>query len=336
MIIEVQFESKDIRIEKINSVLNKYGIKNLEEANEICDKLGLDPYKTCEETQPICFENAKWAYVAGAAIAIKKNCTNAADAAEAIGEGLQSFCIPGSVADDRKVGLGHGNLAARLLREETKCFAFLAGHESFAAAEGAIKIAAKADKVRKEPLRCILNGLGKDAAQIISRINGFTYVQTQFDYYTSELKIVREIAYSDGPRAKVRCYGADDVREGVAIMHHEGVDVSITGNSTNPTRFQHPVAGTYKKECIEQGKKYFSVASGGGTGRTLHPDNMAAGPASYGMTDTMGRMHSDAQFAGSSSVPAHVEMMGFLGIGNNPMVGATVAVAVDVATALSK
>ncbi|MDO4368529.1 MAG: GGGtGRT protein [Bacteroidales bacterium] len=336
MIREVQFESQDRRIEKINSVLNKYGIKNLEEANEICDKLGLDPYKTCEETQPICFENAKWAYVAGAAIAIKKNCTNAADAAEAIGEGLQSFCIPGSVADDRKVGLGHGNLAARLLREETKCFAFLAGHESFAAAEGAIKIAAKADKVRKEPLRCILNGLGKDAAQIISRINGFTYVQTQFDYYTSELKIVREIAYSDGPRAKVRCYGADDVREGVAIMHHEGVDVSITGNSTNPTRFQHPVAGTYKKECIEQGKKYFSVASGGGTGRTLHPDNMAAGPASYGMTDTMGRMHSDAQFAGSSSVPAHVEMMGFLGIGNNPMVGATVAVAVDVATALSK
>ena len=336
MIREVQFESQDRRIEKINSVLNKYGIKNLEEANEICDKLGLDPYKTCEETQPICFENANWAYVAGAAIAIKKNCTNAADAAEAIGEGLQSFCIPGSVADDRKVGLGHGNLAARLLREETKCFAFLAGHESFAAAEGAIKIAAKADKVRKEPLRCILNGLGKDAAQIISRINGFTYVQTQFDYYTSELKIVREIAYSDGPRAKVRCYGADDVREGVAIMHHEGVDVSITGNSTNPTRFQHPVAGTYKKECIEQGKKYFSVASGGGTGRTLHPDNMAAGPASYGMTDTMGRMHSDAQFAGSSSVPAHVEMMGFLGIGNNPMVGATVAVAVDVATALSK
>lgn len=336
MIREVQFESQDRRIEKINSVLNKYGIKNLEEANEICDKLGLDPYKTCEETQPICFENAKWAYVAGAAIAIKKNCTNAADAAEAIGEGLQSFCIPGSVADDRKVGLGHGNLAARLLREETKCFAFLAGHESFAAAEGAIKIAAKADKVRKEPLRCILNGLGKDAAQIISRINGFTYVQTQFDYYTSELKIVREIAYSNGPRAKVRCYGADDVREGVAIMHHEGVDVSITGNSTNPTRFQHPVAGTYKKECIEQGKKYFSVASGGGTGRTLHPDNMAAGPASYGMTDTMGRMHSDAQFAGSSSVPAHVEMMGFLGIGNNPMVGATVAVAVDVATALSK
>ena len=336
MIREVQFESQDRRIEKINSVLNKYGIKNLEEANEICDKLGLDPYKTCEETQPICFENAKWAYVAGAAIAIKKNCTNAADAAEAIGEGLQSFCIPGSVADDRKVGLGHGNLAARLLREETKCFAFLAGHESFAAAEGAIKIAAKADKVRKEPLRCILNGLGKDAAQIISRINGFTYVQTEFNYYTSELKIVREIAYSDGPRAKVRCYGADDVREGVAIMHHEGVDVSITGNSTNPTRFQHPVAGTYKKECIEQGKKYFSVASGGGTGRTLHPDNMAAGPASYGMTDTMGRMHSDAQFAGSSSVPAHVEMMGFLGIGNNPMVGATVAVAVDVATALTK
>jgi hypothetical protein len=289
-----------------------------------------------KKIQPICFENAKWAYVVGAAIAIKKNCTNAADAAEAIGLGLQAFCIAGSVAEDRKVGIGHGNLAARLLREETKCFAFLAGHESFAAAEGAIKIAAKADKVRKEPLRCILNGLGKDAAQIISRINGFTYVQTKFDYYTSELKIVKEIPYSKGDRAKVKCYGSDDVREGVAIMHHEGVDVSITGNSTNPTRFQHPVAGTYKKECGEQGKKYFSVASGGGTGRTLHPDNMAAGPASYGMTDTMGRMHSDAQFAGSSSVPAHVEMMGFLGIGNNPMVGATVAVAVDVATALKK
>lgn len=330
------FESYDRRIEKINAALNANGIKDIEEAKAICDKLGINPYKTCEETQPICFENAKWAYVVGAAIAIKKNCTNAAEAAEAIGLGLQSFCIPGSVAEDRKVGIGHGNLAARLLREETKCFAFLAGHESFAAAEGAIKIAAKADKVRKEPLRCILNGLGKDAAQIISRINGFTFVDTQFDYATSELKVVKEIAYSTGARAKVKCYGADDVREGVAIMHKEGVDVSITGNSTNPTRFQHPVAGTYKKECLELGKKYFSVASGGGTGRTLHPDNMAAGPASYGMTDTMGRMHSDAQFAGSSSVPAHVEMMGFLGIGNNPMVGCTVAVAVDVATALAK
>ncbi|KAA6343681.1 hypothetical protein EZS27_008657 [termite gut metagenome] len=330
------FESYDRRIEKISAVLKANKIANIEEAKSICDAAGIDPYKTCEETQPICFENAKWAYVIGAAIAIKKDCKVAADAAEAIGAGLQAFCIPGSVAEDRKVGVGHGNLAARLLREETKCFAFLAGHESFAAAEGAIKIAAKADKVRKEPLRCILNGLGKDAAQIISRINGFTYVQTEFDYFTSELKIVREIAYSDGPRAKVKCYGADDVREGVAIMHKEGVDVSITGNSTNPTRFQHPVAGTYKKECTDLGKKYFSVASGGGTGRTLHPDNMAAGPASYGMTDTMGRMHSDAQFAGSSSVPAHVEMMGFLGMGNNPMVGATVAVAVDVATALSK
>ncbi len=333
---KVQFESQERRMKQILAVLNKENISSIEEANKICESHGVDPYKTCEETQPICFENAKWAYVVGAAIAIKRGCTNAADAAEAIGVGLQSFCIPGSVADDRKVGLGHGNLAARLLREETKCFAFLAGHESFAAAEGAIKIAAKANKVRKEPLRCILNGLGKDAAMIISRINGFTYVQTEFNYFTSELKEIRQIAYSDGPRAKVRCYGADDVREGVAIMHHEGVDVSITGNSTNPTRFQHPVAGTYKKECVEQGKKYFSVASGGGTGRTLHPDNMAAGPASYGMTDTMGRMHSDAQFAGSSSVPAHVEMMGFIGIGNNPMVGATVAVAVDVATALAK
>ena len=333
---DVKFESQDRRMAKILAALNEVGIQSIEEANQICEAHGVDPYKTCEETQPICFENAKWAYVVGAAIAIKKGCSNAADAAEAIGLGLQAFCIPGSVAEDRKVGLGHGNLAARLLREETKCFAFLAGHESFAAAEGAIKIAAKADKVRKEPLRCILNGLGKDAAMIISRINGFTYVQTEFDYFTSELKVVREIPYSDGPRAKVKCYGANDVREGVAIMHKEGVDVSITGNSTNPTRFQHPVAGTYKKECMELGKKYFSVASGGGTGRTLHPDNMAAGPASYGMTDTMGRMHSDAQFAGSSSVPAHVEMMGFLGIGNNPMVGATVAVAVDVATALSK
>ena len=329
-------ESQDRRIKQILAALNENGIKDIEEANAICDQYGLDPYKTCEETQPICFENAKWAYVVGSAIALKKGCKNAAEAAEAIGIGLQSFCIPGSVADDRKVGLGHGNLAAMLLREETKCFAFLAGHESFAAAEGAIKIAAKADKVRKEPLRCILNGLGKDAAQIISRINGFTYVQTQFDYFTGELKVVREIAYSDGPRAKVKCYGADDVREGVAIMWHEGVDVSITGNSTNPTRFQHPVAGTYKKERVLAGKPYFSVASGGGTGRTLHPDNMAAGPASYGMTDTMGRMHSDAQFAGSSSVPAHVEMMGFLGIGNNPMVGCTVACAVDVAQALNK
>ena len=287
-----------------------------------------------EEIEKLCSGSSL--YIVCTGVAIKKGCKNAAEAAEAIGIGLQAFCIPGSVADDRKVGIGHGNLAAMLLREETKCFAFLAGHESFAAAEGAIKIAAKADKVRKEPLRCILNGLGKDAAQIISRINGFTYVQTQFDYYTGELKVVREIAYSDGPRAKVKCYGADDVREGVAIMWKEGVDVSITGNSTNPTRFQHPVAGTYKKERVLAGKPYFSVASGGGTGRTLHPDNMAAGPASYGMTDTMGRMHSDAQFAGSSSVPAHVEMMGFLGIGNNPMVGCTVACAVDVATALSK
>lgn len=286
------------------------------------------------DIQPICFENACWAYTVGAAIAIKDGCTNAADAAEKIGLGLQSFCIPGSVADDRKVGIGHGNLGARLLREETKCFAFLAGHESFAAAEGAIGLAKSANKARKEDLRVILNGLGKDAAQIISRINGFTYVQTQFDYYTGEVKVVKEIKYSDGERSKVRCYGADDVREGVAIMHLEGVDVSITGNSTNPTRFQHPVAGTYKKECIEQGKKYFSVASGGGTGRTLHPDNMAAGPASYGMTDTMGRMHSDAQFAGSSSVPAHVEMMGLIGMGNNPMVGATVAVAVAVEEAM--
>ena len=330
------FESYERRIEKINAVLAQYGIQSIEEAKSICDQKGIDPYKMCEETQPICFENAKWAYVVGAAIAIKKGCTNAADAAEAIGEGLQAFCINGSVAEDRKVGIGHGNLAARLLREETQCFAFLAGHESFAAAEGAIKIAAKADKVRKEPLRVILNGLGKDAAQIIARINGFTYVQTEFDYYTGELKEVQRIAYSDGPRAKVNCYGADDVREGVAIMWKEGVDVSITGNSTNPTRFQHPTAGTYKKERVLAGKPYFSVASGGGTGRTLHPDNMAAGPASYGMTDTMGRMHSDAQFAGSSSVPAHVEMMGFLGIGNNPMVGATVAIAVDVSAALSK
>ena len=325
------FESYERRIDKINGVLAQYGIKSVEETREICKAAGFDPYEIVKGIQPICFENACWAYCVGAAIALKKGVKTAAEAAEAIGEGLQSFCINGSVADDRKVGLGHGNLGAMLLRDETECFAFLAGHESFAAAEGAIGIVRNANKSRKKPLRVILNGLGKDAAQIISRINGFTYVQTQFDYYTGELKIVREIKYSDGERANVRCFGADDVREGVAIMWHEGVDVSITGNSTNPTRFQHPVAGTYKKECIEKGKKYFSVASGGGTGRTLHPDNMAAGPASYGMTDTMGRMHSDAQFAGSSSVPAHVEMMGFLGMGNNPMVGATVAVAVAVA-----
>lgn len=330
------FESYDRRIDQINAVLKANGIASVEEAKQICDEKGIDPYKICKDTQPIAFENAAWAYVVGAAIAIKKGCTKASDAAEAIGIGLQAFCIPGSVAEDRKVGLGHGNLAAMLLREETKCFAFLAGHESFAAAEGAIGIANNANRVRVTPLRVILNGLGKDAAQIISRINGFTYVQTKFDYYTGELAVVKEIAYSKGDRSKVRCYGADDVREGVAIMHSEGVDVSITGNSTNPTRFQHPVAGTYKKECVEQGKKYFSVASGGGTGRTLHPDNMAAGPASYGMTDTMGRMHSDAQFAGSSSVPAHVEMMGFLGMGNNPMVGATVSVAVAVEECFKK
>ena len=328
------FESYERRIDKINAVLAQYGINGIEDAKAICDAKGIDPYTMCEETQPICFENAKWAYVVGAAIAIKMGCTNAADAAEAIGEGLQAFCIPGSVADDRLVGLGHGNLAARLLREETQCFAFLAGHESFAAAEGAIKIAEMANKVRKNPLRVILNGLGKDAAKIISRINGFTYVQTQFDYYTGEVHEVETIAYSDGLRSKVRCYGVDDVREGVAVMWKEDVDVSITGNSTNPTRFQHPVAGTYKKERVLAGKKYFSVASGGGTGRTLHPDNMGAGPASYGMTDTLGRMHSDAQFAGSSSVPAHVEMMGFLGMGNNPMVGATVAVAVAIQQAM--
>ena len=328
------FESYDRRIEHINAVLAEYGINGVEDAKAICDAKGIDPYTTCKETQPICFENAAWAYVVGAAIAIKKGCTNAADAAEAIGIGLQAFCIAGSVADDRKVGIGHGNLAARLLREETECFPFLAGHESFAAAEGAIKIAEMANKVRQKPLRVILNGLGKDAAQIISRINGFTYVQTEFDYYSGELKIVNETPYSKGLRAKVRCYGADDVREGVAVMWKEDVDVSITGNSTNPTRFQHPVAGTYKKERTLAGRNYFSVASGGGTGRTLHPDNMAAGPASYGMTDTMGRMHSDAQFAGSSSVPAHVEMMGFLGMGNNPMVGATVAVAVAIAEAM--
>ena len=330
------FESYERRIDKINGVLAQYGISSVEACRTICQEKGFDPYEIVKGIQPICFENACWAYTVGAAIALKKNVKTAAEAAEAIGIGLQAFCIDGSVAEDRKVGLGHGNLGAMLLRDETKCFAFLAGHESFAAAEGAIGIARSANKARKEPLRVILNGLGKDAAQIISRINGFTYVQTKFDYYTGELKIVKEYKYSDGERAAVRCFGADDVREGVAIMHHEGVDVSITGNSTNPTRFQHPVAGTYKKECIEQGKKYFSVASGGGTGRTLHPDNMAAGPASYGMTDTMGRMHSDAQFAGSSSVPAHVEMMGFLGMGNNPMVGATVSVAVAVEEALKK
>ena len=324
------FESYERRIDKINEVLNSYGIASIEEAQQITKDAGLDVYNQVKGIQPICFENACWAYIVGAAIAIKKGCRNAADAAAAIGEGLQAFCIPGSVADQRKVGLGHGNLGKMLLEEDTDCFAFLAGHESFAAAEGAIGIAEKANKVRKKPLRVILNGLGKDAAKIISRINGFTYVQTEYDYHTGELKEVKRIAYSDGLRSKVNCYGANDVREGVAIMHKEGVDVSITGNSTNPTRFQHPVAGTYKKECIEKGKKYFSVASGGGTGRTLHPDNMAAGPASYGMTDTMGRMHSDAQFAGSSSVPAHVEMMGLIGMGNNPMVGATVAVAVSV------
>jgi len=330
------FESYERRIDKINGVLKQYGISSIEEAKSICDKIGVNPYDTVKSVQSIAFENAGWAYTVGAAIAIKKGVKDAAEAAEAIGIGLQSFCIPGSVAEDRKVGIGHGNLGAMLLRDETKCFAFLAGHESFAAAQGAIGIVKNANRARKEPLRVILNGLGKDAAQIISRINGFTYVQTQFNYGTGELKIVREIVYSKGDKAQVRCYGADDVREGVAILHHEGVDVSITGNSTNPTRFQHPVAGTYKKECVDQGKKYFSVASGGGTGRTLHPDNMAAGPASYGMTDIMGRMHSDAQFAGSSSVPAHVEMMGFLGMGNNPMVGATVAISVAVSEALKK
>ena len=327
------FESYERRISQINKVLNSHGISSIEEARKICEDKGVDVYKIVKDIQPIAFENAMWAYIVGAAIAIKKGQTNAADIATTLGEGLQAFCIPGSVADDRKVGIGHGNLAAMLLREETKCFAFLAGHESFAAAEGAIGIAKSANRVRKEPLRVILNGLGKDAAKIIARVNGFTYVQTQFDYATSELKEVGRTAYSKGDKGKVNCYGADDVREGVAIMHSEGVDVSITGNSTNPTRFQHPVAGTYKKECIEQSKKYFSVASGGGTGRTLHPDNMGAGPASYGMTDTMGRMHSDAQFAGSSSVPAHVEMMGLIGMGNNPMVGASVSVAVAVSQA---
>jgi hypothetical protein len=328
------FESYERRIDQIIPVLEKYGIKDLQEAKQICLDKGCDPYEIVKGVQPICFENACWAYTLGAAIAIKQGCVKASDAAKAIGEGLQAFCIPGSVADDRQVGLGHGNLASMLLSDESECFAFLAGHESFAAAEGAIGIANSANEVREKPLRVILNGLGKDAALIISRINGFTHVETEFDYFTGEVKVVKEKAYSDGERAKVRCYGADDVREGVAIMHLEGVDVSITGNSTNPTRFQHPVAGTYKKECILQGKKYFSVASGGGTGRTLHPDNMAAGPASYGMTDTLGRMHSDAQFAGSSSVPAHVEMMGLIGMGNNPMVGASVAVAVAVEKAM--
>ena len=328
------FESYERREKQILAVLEQYGIKTIEECADVCKEKGLDIYKLVEGIQPICFENAKWAYTVGCAIAIKKGCTKAADAAAAIGEGLQAFCIPGSVADQRKVGLGHGNLGKMLLEEETECFAFLAGHESFAAAEGAIGIAEKANKVRQKPLRVILNGLGKDAAQIIARINGFTYVETEMDYYTGEVKEVFRKAYSDGLRAKVNCYGANDVTEGVAIMWKEKVDVSITGNSTNPTRFQHPVAGTYKKECNDAGKKYFSVASGGGTGRTLHPDNMAAGPASYGMTNTMGRMHSDAQFAGSSSVPAHVEMMGLIGMGNNPMVGATVACAVAVEEAM--
>ena len=331
-----KFEGQDRRQKSIDKVLKEYGFKSLDEANELCLSKGINVDEIVKGIQPIAFDNASWAYTLGCAIALKKGITNAADAAEAIGEGLQAFAVPGSVGDTRKVGLGHGNLGAMLLREETKCFCFLAGHESFAAAEGAIGIARNANKVRKEPLRVILNGLGKDAAKIISRINGFTHVETQFDYFTGELKVINKTRYSEGDRGLVNCYGSDDVREGVAVMHLEGVDVSITGNSTNPTRFQHPVAGTYKKECIEQGKKYFSVASGGGTGRTLHPDNMAAGPASYGMTDTMGRMHSDAQFAGSSSVPAHVEMMGLIGMGNNPMVGATVAVAVAVSQALSK
>ena len=330
------FESYERRIAQIEKVLQQYGISSLEEAEQITKEKGLNIYDQVRTIQPICFENACWAYTLGAALAIKKGQTRAADIAATLGEGLQAFCIPGSVADQRKVGLGHGNLGKMLLEEETECFAFLAGHESFAAAEGAIGIAEKANKVRTKPLRVILNGLGKDAAKIISRINGFTYVKTEMDYKTGELKEISRTAYSDGVRGQVHCYGANDVVEGVAIMHKEGVDVSITGNSTNPTRFQHPVAGTYKKECTEMGKKYFSVASGGGTGRTLHPDNMAAGPASYGMTDTMGRMHSDAQFAGSSSVPAHVEMMGLIGMGNNPMVGATVAVAVAVAEAMNK
>ncbi len=327
------FENYDRRISQINKLLNSEGIKNIQEAKDICDSVNVDVYNIVKGIQPICFEDACWAYIVGASLAIKRGVNTACDIAKCLGEGLQAFCIPGSVADERKVGIGHGNLASMLLDDQTKCFAFVAGHESFAAAEGAIGIVNSANKVRKTPLKVILNGLGKDAAQIISRINGFTYVQTKFDYYTGELNIVKEIKYSNLDRAKVRCYGADDVREGVAIMHYENVDISITGNSTNPTRFQHPVAGTYKKERLEQGKKYFSVASGGGTGRTLHPDNMGAGPASYGMTDTMGRMHSDAQFAGSSSVPAHVEMMGLVGMGNNPMVGATVAVSVAIAEA---
>ncbi|MBI9103564.1 MAG: GGGtGRT protein [Spirochaetales bacterium] len=330
------FEGYDRRIKQIDALCAQHGIKNIEEARSICEEKGVDAYQIVKDIQPIVFENAPWAYILGAAVAIKKGQTKAADVAVTLGEGLQAFCIPGSVADDRKVGIGHGNLAAMLLKEETKCFAFLAGHESFAAAEGAIGLAKSANKARKEPLRVILNGLGKDAAYLIARINGFTHVQTKFDYATSKLEIVKETAFSDGERAEVRSYGADDVREGVAILASEGVDVSITGNSTNPTRFQHPVAGTYKKECIQNGKSYFSVASGGGTGRTLHPDNMAAGPASYGMTDTMGRMHSDAQFAGSSSVPAHVEMMGLIGMGNNPMVGASVAIAVAVEQAMTK
>ncbi|HOO23061.1 MAG TPA: GGGtGRT protein [Clostridia bacterium] len=332
----VTFEGYERRIKKITEVLKQYGISSLEEAKEICNAKGVDPDAIVKGVQPICFENAVWAYTLGCAIAIKKNCTKAADAAEAIGIGLQAFCIPGSVAENRKVGIGHGNLAAKLLREDTKCFAFVAGHESFAAAEGAIGIANSANKVRKEPLRVILNGLGKDAAYIISRINGFTYVQTKYDQCADTLEVVREVAFSNGPKAKVRCYGCDDVNEGVAVMIKEQVDAGITGNSTNPTRFQHPVSGTYKKWTIENGKSYFSVASGGGTGRTLHPDNMGAGPASYGMTDTMGRMHSDAQFAGSSSVPAHVEMMGLIGMGNNPMVGATVNCAVAVEECFKK
>ena len=329
-----KFEGYERREAKILAAIKEYGINSIDECKEICDAYGIDPYKIVEETQPICFENAKWAYTVGAAIAIKKGCTKASDAAAAIGIGLQSFCIPGSVAENRKVGLGHGNLGAMLLSEETECFCFLAGHESFAAAEGAIKIALNANKVRVKPLRVILNGLGKDAAYIISRINGFTYVETKFDPYTEEVAVLSEKAFSTGDRAKVKCYGSDSVPEGVAIMRLENVGVSITGNSTNPTRFQHPVAGTYKKWCNENGVKYFSVASGGGTGRTLHPDNMAAGPASYGMTDTMGRMHGDAQFAGSSSVPAHVEMMGLIGAGNNPMVGMTVACAVAIEEAM--
>ena len=325
-----KFEGYERREAKILAALKEFGINSIDECKDICDAYGIDPYKIVEETQPICFENAKWAYTVGAAIAIKKGCKKASDAAAAIGIGLQAFCIPGSVAENRKVGLGHGNLGAMLLSEETECFCFLAGHESFAAAEGAIKIALNANKVRTKPLRVILNGLGKDAAYIISRINGFTYVETKFDPYTEEVAVLSEKPFSNGPRANVKCYGSDSVPEGVAIMRLENVGVSITGNSTNPTRFQHPVAGTYKKWCQENGVKYFSVASGGGTGRTLHPDNMAAGPASYGMTDTLGRMHGDAQFAGSSSVPAHVEMMGLIGAGNNPMVGMTVAVAVAI------